>query len=83
MTRVSWFSYRHPFAASVGFAAAAFGAAVLYGASSLWAALTAAVTAAVILVLWWPRRGVLAQDVKAWVDDPDPRVAKPTSGTEA
>lgn len=81
MNGLSWFAYRHPFIAALGAGLAAFGIASRRIAGESWpftvALFMAVLTGSVILVMWWPRRGVLSRNVDAWLADDDPRVVKP------
>jgi hypothetical protein len=83
MNRVSWFSYRHPFVAAV--LAGVFGTALasIYGVTGAWSLATGVVTMAVILAMWWPRKGALSRDVDDWLSDEDPRVRKPDRTNDA
>lgn len=77
MNRVSWFAFRHPFVTAVGAVAVMLGAARVYGSPTSWGVVGAVLVAIGVLVMWWPKHGVLTRDVRDWLDDDDPRVVKP------
>lgn len=77
MNRRTWFAYRHPFLAAGLAAAGMLGVARLYGNPTTWGVVAAVLVAVSVLVMWWPRHGVLTGRVNAWLDDDDPRVVKP------
>lgn len=78
MNHVSWWAFRHPFrvALIVGLAAGLLAVRLHY--SLRFAVAQGSFAVMVILVLWWPRRGVLSRRVQTWLDDDDPRVLKPS-----
>ena len=77
MKGLMWFAFRHPFATSLLAALAIFGTSTRLGYSTRVAVVEGLLLMIFVLILWWPRRGYLSRRVLSWLDDDDPRVAKP------
>jgi len=81
MKGLMWLGYRHPFLSSLGAGLVMFAIATRLGFSETIGAIEGFALAVFILVLWWPRHGVLSRRVLDWLEDSDPRVAKPDPPT--
>ena len=72
-----WWTFRHPFLATGLAALAVVGMNVRLGYSLKTGLIWGSCMAVFVLVLWWPRHGVLSRQTQFWLDDDDPRVVKP------
>jgi hypothetical protein len=77
MQRQHWLAFRHPFLSAAVGAAGVVAMWLMNGSALSTSVIAGLAVAAFILVLWWPRRGVLTRQAHDWLDDDDPRVVKP------